>query len=213
MKQINFNMNAFKKMPVIGILRDVPYENIEKIMPIFESSGFTNIEVTMNTPGVGKIITKLCASYPNLNVGAGTVCNMEDLDRALKAGASFIVTPIISENVIQFCVKNNIPVFPGAYTPTEIYLADRLGATAIKVFPATQLGTRYIKDVLGPLNTLKLLPTGGITTSNIKSFFEAGAFGLGMGGSLFDKEIIKNQDFEALEKHFIKITEIVKPFT
>jgi 2-dehydro-3-deoxyphosphogluconate aldolase/(4S)-4-hydroxy-2-oxoglutarate aldolase len=131
----------------------------------------------------------------------------------LKAGASFIVTPIISENVIQFCVKNNIPVFPGAYTPTEIYLADRLGATAIKVFPATQLGTRYIKDVLGPLNTLKLVPTGGITTSNIKSFFEAGAFGLGMGGSLFDKEIIKNQDFEALEKHFIKITEIVKPFT
>jgi 2-dehydro-3-deoxyphosphogluconate aldolase/(4S)-4-hydroxy-2-oxoglutarate aldolase len=182
-------------------------------MPIFESSGFTNIEVTMNTPGVEKIITKLCAAYPNLNVGAGTVCNMEDLDRALKAGASFIVTPIISENVIQFCVKNNIPVFPGAYTPTEIYLADRLGATAIKVFPATQLGPRYIKDVLGPLNTLKLLPTGGITTSNIKSFFEAGAFGLGMGGSLFDKEIIKNQDFEALEKHFIKITEIVKPFT
>ena len=81
MKQINFNMNAFKKMPVIGILRDVPYENIEKIMPIFESSGFTNIEVTMNTPGVEKIITKLCAAYPNLNVGAGTVCNMEDLDR------------------------------------------------------------------------------------------------------------------------------------
>jgi len=127
---------------------------------------------------------------------------MADLKRALDAGSQFIVTPILDEEVVRYCVENKIPVFPGAYTPTEIYKAWSLGANAVKIFPATQLGTRYIKDILGPLNTIKLLPTGGVNKENIADFFNVGCVGVGMGGSLFDKNIILSGDKEALKKHF-----------
>ena len=208
----NFNSKSFIKMPVIGILRNISLETIESIMPIYSEAGFTNVEVTMNTPDVANIISKLCKNYPNLNIGAGTVCNKSELECALKAGASFIVTPIISEEVIQTCVKNNIPIFPGAYTPTEIYLANQLGATAVKVFPATQLGPDYIKDVLGPLDKSKLIPTGGVTKNNIKKFFESGAYAVGMGSSLFDKKLISAKKLETLEAHFVEIAGLVTPY-
>lgn len=213
MKVNNFSSTSFNKMPVIGILRNISLETIESIMPIYSAVGFTNIEVTMNTPDVANIISKLCKNYPNLNIGAGTVCNKAELESALKAGASFIVTPIISEEVIQTCVKNNIPIFPGAYTPTEIYLANRLGATAVKVFPANQLGPDYIKNVLGPLDKSRLIPTGGVTKNNIKKFFESGAYAVGMGSSLFDKKLISAKKLEALKAHFLEIAGLVTPYT
>ena len=213
MKVNNFSSTSFNKMPVIGILRNISLETIESIMPIYSAVGFTNIEVTMNTPDVANIISKLCKNYPNLNIGAGTVCNKAELESALKAGASFIVTPIISEEVIQTCVKNNIPIFPGAYTPTEIYLANRLGATAVKVFPANQLGPDYIKNVLGPLDKSRLIPTGGVTKNNIKKFFESGAYAVGMGSSLFDKKLISAKKLEALKAHFLEIAGLVTPHT
>ena len=213
MKVNNFSSTSFNKMPVIGILRNISLETIESIMPIYSAVGFTNIEVTMNTPDVANIISKLCKNYPNLNIGAGTVCNKAELESALKAGASFIVTPIISEEVIQTCVKNNIPIFPGAYTTTEIYLANQLGATAVKVFPATQLGPDYIKDVLGPLDKSRLIPTGGVTKNNIKKFFESGAYAVGMGSSLFDKKLISAKKLEALKAHFLEIAGLVTPNT
>ena len=209
----NFNSKSFNKMPVIGILRNISLETIESIMPIYSAAGFKNVEVTMNTPDVANIISKLCKNYPNLNIGAGTVCNKAELECALKAGASFIVTPIISKEVIQTCVKNNIPIFPGAYTPTEIYSANQLGATAVKVFPATQLGPNYIKDVLGPLDKSRLIPTGGVTKNNIKKFFESGAYAVGMGSSLFDKKLISAKKLEALKAHFLEIAGLVTPYT
>lgn len=166
----------------------------------------------MNTPDVENIIATLRQKYPQLNVGAGTVCSLLDLEKALNAGSQFIVTPIINEEVIKKAVAQNIPIFPGAFTPSEIYKAWSLGASAVKVFPATQLGTTYIKDVLAPLNEIKLLPTGGVSFDNIKSFFDVGAVGVGMGSSLLDKKLIEDKDFDGLEAHFIKIKEQIKDF-
>ena len=88
-------------------------------------------------------------------------------------------------------------------------MASKLGASMVKLFPATQLGPAYIKDVLAPLNNLKLVPTGGVSIDNIASFFKAGAAGVGMGSSLFDKKLIAKKDFEGLLNHFKKICAIV----
>jgi 2-dehydro-3-deoxyphosphogluconate aldolase/(4S)-4-hydroxy-2-oxoglutarate aldolase len=210
MKKNTFNLKSFNSLPIIGILRHISLEEIRPIIPIYLAAGFTTVEVTMNTENVLKIITTLKQDFPSLNVGAGTVCSISDLKKALEAGASFIVTPITSKNIINHCVKEQIPVFPGAYSPTEIHLAYSLGATAVKVFPATQLGPTYIKDILGPLNNIKLLPTGGLTKENLLSFLDAGAFGVGMGNSLFDKALIKTKDYNCLENHFNQIASIVK---
>lgn len=210
--QTSFNWELYKKAPIVGIVRNVPLETVIKIAETYLAAGLTTIEITMNTEGAANIISTLRKQFPTLNVGAGTVCSMEDLDNALNAGSQFIVTPIIDENVIKKAVSLNVPIFPGAYTPTEIYKAWSLGASAVKVFPATQLGTQFLKDVLGPLNQIKLLPTGGVSVKNIKSFFEVGAVGAGMGSSLLDKELIKNQDFTGLKNHFITIKNEIAEF-
>jgi 2-dehydro-3-deoxyphosphogluconate aldolase/(4S)-4-hydroxy-2-oxoglutarate aldolase len=205
MPKQSFSWEKFNETPVVGILRGFSNAEILEIIPIYNNSGFHTVEITMNSPNAEESIRNLRTQFPEMNVGAGTVCNMNDLKNALDAGSQFIVTPIIDEEVISFCVENKIPVFPGAYTPTEIYKAWSLGANAVKIFPATQLGVRYIKDILGPLNKIKLLPTGGISKDNIASFFEVGCVGAGMGGSLFDSKLIKAKDYKALACHFDEI--------
>lgn len=199
----------FDKMPVVGILRNVPLNVIEAILPYYKKAGFTTLEITMNSENVCEIISKLSEDNPEMNIGAGTVCTMADLKKALDAGASFIVTPILDTAVVIYCKEHTIPIFPGAYTPLEIYTADKLGATAVKIFPATQLGPGYVKDVLAPLPNIKLLPTGGVSLDNIASFFKVGAIGVGMGSSLFDKTLIANKDYDGLFQHFKKIAKEV----
>ena len=204
-----YSWPRFNQNPIVGILRGLSTDEVLQLVPIYLKSGFYTLEITMNSPNVVKTISILRERYTELNVGAGTVCTQDDLEIALSAGAQFIVTPIIDIEVIKRCVRRDIPIFPGAYTPTEIYTAWKLGASAVKIFPATQLGPKYIKDVLAPLNDIKLLPTGGVSADNIGAFFKAGAIGVGMGSSLFDKNLIKNQDFEGLEKHFQKVASLI----
>lgn len=207
-----FSKEAFAKMPIVGIIRGKSKEVIMNVAEVYEAVGYSTLEVTMNTDNVEDIIRSLTEKHPNLNIGAGTVCTLDDLDKAVSAGAQYIVTPIIVEEVIEKTVALNIPIFPGAYSPTEIYKAWNMGATAVKVFPAAQLGTKYIKDVLAPLDNIRLLPTGGVNKENIASFFEIGAFGVGMGSSLFDAELIKAEDYEGLSNHLIDLKSEISAF-
>ena len=203
MNNQEFSWNGFSKVPIVGIIRNLSFDTIVKILPIYLSAGLTTIEITMNTQAAEEIIRFAADKYKGqLNVGAGTVCNTDELDLAIRAGSQFIVTPILDPDVVRACVSKNIPVFPGAYTPTEIYQAWKLGASMVKVYPATSLGPEYIKDVKAPLNKIKLMPTGGINLGNIEAFMKAGADGLGIGGQLFDKQLIKNQDWDGLLDHF-----------
>ena len=203
MNNQEFSWNGFSKVPIVGIIRNLSFDTIEKIIPIYLSAGLTTIEITMNTQAAEEIIRFAADKYKGqLNVGAGTVCNTDELDMAIRAGSQFIVTPILDPDVVRTCVSKNIPVFPGAYTPTEIYQAWKLGASMVKVYPATSLGPEYIKDVKAPLNTIKLMPTGGINLDNIQTFIKAGADGLGIGSQLFDKTLIKDENWKGLELHF-----------
>lgn len=204
-------MDLFRQAPVVGIIRNQSAADCYRIAETMLQAGLYTLEVTMNTPNVTGIISELNRRFPELNVGAGTVCTPAELEMALAAGASFIVTPVLDEEVVATCVDRGIPIFPGAYTPTEIYRAWSLGATAVKVFPASQLGTKYIKDLSGPLPQIKLIPTGGVSLENITSFFEVGVAGVGMGSSLLDKKLIAAGDFDGLRKHFELILEAVLP--
>ncbi len=202
----------FEKAPVVGILRGHNLDTCRKIADCFLKVGLYTLEVTMNTEGVDEIISTLAKEYPQMNVGAGTVLDTKGLQKALDAGAQFMVTPIVDKEVIKACVAQGIPVFPGAYTPTEIYGAWAMGASAVKVFPATQLGTTFIKDVLAPLNEVKLLPTGGVSLDNIRSFFEVGVVGVGMGSSLINKELVKTKNWEALTRHLAAVKKQIEGF-
>jgi 2-dehydro-3-deoxyphosphogluconate aldolase/(4S)-4-hydroxy-2-oxoglutarate aldolase len=201
-----FSWDLFYQLPIVGILRGVEASTVSALMPLYIQSGFTTIEITMNSVQAPEIIASLASAYKTgLNIGAGTVCTEQDLEVALKAGASYIVTPIVNEKVITACVQQNIPVFPGAYTPTEIFTAWSLGASMVKVFPATTLGADYIKEVKAPLNTIKLLPTGGVSAQNMADFLKAGADGVGMGSQLFPPHLLNNQDQSSLAAHFAQV--------
>ncbi len=200
-----FSPELFAQAPIVGIARGLSADAIAQILPRYREAGLTTLEITMNTPDAEALIRYALEHYgDSLNIGAGTVCTTDDLDRALAAGAQFIVTPILDESVVRACVARGVPIFPGAFTPSEIYRAWALGASMVKVFPCTSLGPAYIRDLKGPLNPIKLLPTGGVSLTNMTQFFEAGADGLGIGSELVDKALIKAQDWSGLTAHFQK---------
>jgi len=184
---MSFNDALFQKLPVVGILRFFKRAEVEKLVPASVEGGLCNIEVTMNTAGAEDLI-RLTADLAGGkgNVGAGTVTTVETLDRALKAGATFIVTPAVVPDVIRACVERKVPIMPGAMTPTEILTAWRLGATMVKVFPADQLGPGHIKALKAPFPEIPLMPTGGVTVETLPLFKKAGADAFGVGGPLFD---------------------------
>jgi len=202
MRQASLIERKFMELPLMGILRDFSSEDVEHIMPMCISAGLTTIEITMNTPDAEKMIREAVNVHGDrLTIGAGTVCNTDDLERALNAGAAFIVMPISDPQVIRICVQRDVPVFPAAFTPTEIYMAWSLGATMVKLFPAECLGPKFIGDLSGPLHQIKLLATGGINLNNGMSFLDAGAMGLGIGGQLFDKDLINDRNWDGLARH------------
>ncbi len=195
----NFSFDLFNKMPVVGIMRNVPDDHIAAIAEVYWRSGLTCLEITMNSSNAEQHIASLVETYKGrLNIGAGTVCSMGDLEKALAAGAQFMVTPILNEEVIKTCVDKKIPIFPGAYTPSEIYKAWSMGATMVKLFPAGDLKPANIKEILAPLDFVSLMPTGGVTLKNFTQYFEQGAKAVGLGSNLFPKDIIARQDWAAL---------------
>lgn len=199
-----FSFDLFNKMPIIGIMRNIPDEHIEDIAGVYHRSGLTCLEITMNSPNAEQNISLLADLYGDeLNIGAGTVCSMADLEKALKANAQFIVTPVINEEVIKACVTEKVPIFPGAYTPSEIYKAWSLGASMVKLFPAGDLKPGYIKELLAPLSFVSLMPTGAVTLDNFISYFQQGAKGVGVGSQLFPKDIINGQDWQALAEVYV----------
>ena len=212
MTEKSFSWNRFNSIPIIGIMRNFSREDIENILPAYVDSGLTTIEVTMNSPGALESIQHAAEQYDGkLNIGAGTVCTEKDLDAALKAGAQFIVTPIVNLQIIEQCKKRKIPVFAGAYTPTEIFTAWTAGADMVKLFPVVGNGLEYIKAVKGPLPQVKLLPTGGVDLQNITAFFQAGVSGVGVGSHLFDKTLIAKKDWSGLAQHFSLFAKLAIP--
>ena len=205
----NFNWQLFKELPVVGILRGYTSDQVKNIVEASAAGGLRNIEITMNTEGVSDLI-KLAndTAVGRMNVGAGTVCDMKDLEAALAAGATYIVTPIVNPEVIKTCHQQGVPIIAGAFTPTEVYNAWSLGADMIKVFPANHFGPQYIKDLLGPLDQISLVPTGGVSLENLTDYIKAGACGFGVGSPLFDKTRVNACDWSWVEQQASKFYQI-----
>lgn len=207
----NFRWELFDQLPVVGILRNVSIEEAAMILPVYIEAGFTTIEVPINSENSAELIRRLVLDFGGtLNIGAGSVIDLPDLQQALDAGAGFIVTPVIDEEVISHCVNEDIPIFPGAFSPTEVAKAWKLGAAMVKVFPAGGAGVDYIKALKEPLKGIKLLPTGGVSINNAKDYFLAGAQGLGVSTGLFKSELIRNKEWGKLWEHFVSFHRVIQ---
>lgn len=164
------------------------------------SGGIETFEVTLNTPGALEMITRLrSVTGDRLMIGAGTVLRVDQVRAALDAGATFVVSPTFVPAVVDACVERGVPVFPGAWTPTEVYAAWQAGATMVKLFPAQALGPSYVRELRGPFSDIDLLACGGVRPSNIADYFQAGAAGAAFGGSVFHPDRLAAGDFAAIE--------------
>lgn len=205
------DIKKFKELPIMGIMRGIEPDFIEPLVETVISAGLKTIEITMNTKMASELIKKAVGVSKNrLMIGAGTVLTLNDLHEACDAGASFIVLPTLIEDVVGYCIKNKIPVFPGALTPQEIYNAWRAGATMVKVFPAKFFGPPYIKEIKGPFKNIELLACGGVTAENIGQFILSGASAVAFGASVFKKEWLKKSDFKSMKKSIASLISAYK---
>lgn len=202
------NFDEFYKIPLMGILRGIRRESVAPLVETIIESGLKTIEIAMNTENASLIIKDIInCSDGELYVGAGTVTDIERLKIALSAGAQFIVIPTLIKEVVLYCREHNIPVFPGALTPKEIYEAWNNGATMVKVFPVKFFGPEYIKEIQGPFDEIRLLACGGISPDNIGEFFRCGSSAVAFGESVFKKDMIDNKDFNGIKENIKKLIE------
>jgi 2-dehydro-3-deoxyphosphogluconate aldolase / (4S)-4-hydroxy-2-oxoglutarate aldolase len=163
------------------------------------SGGMQLIEITWNSNSSGELIAELRAKLPECIIGTGTLFNVQQLQEAIAAGSQFLFTPHVDPAMIQAAVAKNIPIIPGALTPTEIVTAWSKGASCVKVFPVEAVGgASYIKNLQGPLGHIPLIPTGGVTLENAKEFLDAGAVAVGLSGQLFPKKLVTEGDWQAI---------------
>jgi 2-dehydro-3-deoxyphosphogluconate aldolase / (4S)-4-hydroxy-2-oxoglutarate aldolase len=181
-------------VPVIGILRGIEASFFGPLMDAAFANGLQAIEVTFNTAHVEKIIAR---QRPRVLkgklLGMGTIRNLEEARRAVDAGAMFMVTPNLDPAVIEYGQMHHIPVVAGAFTPTEVYAAWSAGASMVKVFPCSQMGPEYIRDLLGPFDHIPLAAVGGVNRQNLNAYFEAGVTAVGVGSALFGRQAIATQ--------------------
>ena len=179
---------------VVAILRGMPPAELVNIATALHKGGIRILEVTLNSPGALAAISDLNHVFKDrLLVGAGTVLDAKDAHAAIAAGATFLISPSTDPLVIRIAKDAGVVSIPGAYTPTEILAAHNHGADIVKVFPAPDAA--YIKNIRGPLDQIRLMPTGGIDATNIKSFAEAGAVAFGIGSSLANSKAVMNETY------------------
>ena len=193
------DLAGFDKLPLMGILRGIDLSMIEPLIKTVLESGLRTIEVTMNTPQAEELIRKMSnISKEKLSIGAGTVLDEDSLSRAVDAGAGFIVTPVFDETVIKTAHKKNIPIFPGALTPSEAYKCWQYNAAMVKIFPASCFGPKYFKELKGPFADIKLMAVGGVKADNVRDFFSCGADAVAVGGSIFNLEAMRRNDYSQI---------------
>lgn len=184
---------------VVAIVRFDRSEELVEAAQAIKAGGVDVIEFTMTTPNALGIIEASAKEFgEEVLLGAGTVLDSETARAAILAGARYIVSPTLDPQVIELCHRYGVIAVPGAFSPTEILAAWELGADLVKVFPAGAMGPGYIKDILSPLPQVRLLPTGGVSLSNVAQFIAAGATAVAAGSSLVDKTAVAERDFARL---------------
>ncbi|MDW7658484.1 MAG: bifunctional 4-hydroxy-2-oxoglutarate aldolase/2-dehydro-3-deoxy-phosphogluconate aldolase [Bacillota bacterium] len=181
---------------VIAIMRHLPDEQVEPVFSALADAGIRLIEITMNTSGAAEQISRVIGQFSDrMMIGAGTVSTPGRARIALSAGAQFLVTPNLDLEVIAMAKEHHCPIMPGVLTPTEMMAAIKAGVVTLKLFPASQLGPAYVKDVLAPLDDLNLVAVGGVTQDNAAEWINAGCIGVGMGSSLLDKDLMRVRNY------------------
>jgi 2-dehydro-3-deoxyphosphogluconate aldolase/(4S)-4-hydroxy-2-oxoglutarate aldolase len=170
---------------VVAILRGSSGRHLADASRTLGEAGVTCLELTLTTPGAVDALARVRDALPrDVALGMGSVIDADQAAACLQAGADFLVSPGVCAEVAVYAAEHGVACYPGGWTPTELLEAWRLGAPAVKLFPAASGGPRHLKDVRAPLPHIPLVPTGGVALEQIADYVAAGAVAVGLGGPL-----------------------------
>ncbi len=206
--------DILKQIGNTGIVPVVVLNKVSDAVPLADAlikGGLPCAEVTFRTDAAEGAIKEISKKFPQMFVGAGTVLTTEQVDRAIGAGAKFIVSPGFNPKVVEYCLKNNYPICPGIMTPTELEMALGFGLDVVKFFPAENAGgLKMIKAMSAPYTMMKFMPTGGINATNVRDYLACDKI-LACGGSWMVKgDLISAGNFAEIEKLTREAAEIVR---
>lgn len=208
MKTIFDKFSKFGIIPVV-VLEDA--KDAEALGRTLTEGGLACAEITFRTTAAEDSIKIMTEKFPEMPVGAGTVLTVEQVDKAVAAGAKFIVSPGLNPDVVAHCIKMGIPIIPGICTPTEVEKAMTFGLDVVKFFPAEPAGgLNFIKAIAAPYTGIKFMPTGGINAGNVRDYLKYDRI-IACGGSWMVKgELIKSGNFKKITELTAEASNIVK---
>jgi 2-dehydro-3-deoxyphosphogluconate aldolase/(4S)-4-hydroxy-2-oxoglutarate aldolase len=195
-------LQRLRQQRAIVLVRSDSLELGDRLARLAISAGLTMIEIAWMNPQAAETIATLRRDFPQCAIGAGTILSATEAEAAIAAGAQFLFSPHTDLGTIAAARSASIPCVPGALTPTEIHQAHTAGATAIKLFPIAPVGgVEYLRALRAPLPHLAFIPTGGITTTAAASYLEAGAIAVALSSALFPSDLVRHQQWSAIETH------------
>jgi 2-dehydro-3-deoxyphosphogluconate aldolase / (4S)-4-hydroxy-2-oxoglutarate aldolase len=187
---------------IVAVVRIRESDKCLRVIEAIREGGVEIAEITMTVPGALALIEQAARTFgTSVPIGVGSVLDAETVHRAVDAGAAYIVSPVFKPEVVAAAHERDVPVMPGAFTPTEILAAHEAGADVVKVFPADVLGMPFFKGVLAPMPFLRLMPTGGVDLDNAGDWLRAGAVAVGVGSALLDARAIAEERYHVLTEN------------
>lgn len=187
-----------------GVVPVVVLEDVKDALPLAKAlteGGLPCAEVTFRTEAAEESIRMMSREYPDMLVGAGTVLTVDQIDRAVAAGAKFIVSPGFDPEIVDYCLEKEIPVFPGCITPSEVAQAAKREMEVVKFFPAEQAGgVAMIKALAAPYTMMKFMPTGGINAKNLKDYLSCDKIVCCGGSWMVKGDLIRNGEFDKIRE-------------
>ncbi|TGD88896.1 bifunctional 4-hydroxy-2-oxoglutarate aldolase/2-dehydro-3-deoxy-phosphogluconate aldolase [Mycolicibacterium sp. CH28] len=185
---------------LIVVVRAADAADYDRVVAVLLEAGIRSIELTLTTPGTIERLPKLLDRFGDVaDIGVGTVTDSRHLAAAIDAGAHYLVTPITDVALVSAANVAGVPIIPGGLTPTELFAAWQAGATAVKVFPANQVGPDYVRDLRGPFPDIAVVPSGGVDLRNALAWLAAGATAVSVGGPLLG-DAVRGGDLAALRE-------------
>ncbi len=198
---------------IVAVVRADSGALLAQVVKALAQGGVIAAEITFTVPDAVEVIRQVRNEVGDaVCLGAGTVLDPETARAAILAGAQYVVSPTVNLEVIRLCRRYDIPVMPGAFTPTEVVAAWEAGADIVKIFPADVGGPNYLKALRGPLPQIRMMPTGGVDLNTAEAFLKAGACCLGAGSSLVEPKAVALGDFARLTELATQFSGIVRKF-
>ncbi len=204
-------MERVKSLGLLAVIRGPSAELTVKMVSALVAGGVKGIEITYSTPNAEQVVAELAGKFGDeILLGMGTLTEPAQVSSARAAGACFLVSPVCEPELVRAMVGSGLAVMAGAFTPTEVLQAYRLGVDVVKIFPGSVGGPAYIKALKGPFPYIPMMPTGGVSAANAADWFAAGVVAVGAGSELCPPQLAKEGKFDEISQRAADFVKVVK---